>query len=116
MLVLTLFASVRFRAGQGEAAFYDPFNRCFADNGRHAGMDEGGKPKGSWVTLEAGTELAVVAAYGKGSTYCLVVNEYGDGLKSEDAYGLVVRELSMQKILAVACTDAEDSAPAEVAA
>lgn len=116
MLVLTLFASVRFRAGQGEASFYDPFNDCFVDNSEHAGMDEDGKPKGTWVTLEAGTELSVVAAYGKGSTYCLVVNEYGDGLKSPDSYGLVVRELSMAKILEVACSDAVEVAPAEAVA
>jgi hypothetical protein len=116
MTTLTLFDSVRFRAGQGEASFYDPFNRTWADNGRHAEVDEDGNAKGSWVTLEAGTELAVVAAYGKGSTYCLVVNEFGDGLKSSDTYGLVVRELSMAKILEVACTDAVDVVPAEVAA
>ena len=58
----------------------------------------------------------MVAAYGKGSTYCLVVNEFGAGLKSPDSYGLVVRELSMAKILDVACTDAVADADEAVAA
>ena len=99
MQVLTIHTSVRFRAGQGQAMFYDPFNECFVDNGEHASVDEDGVAKGSWVTLEPGAQVSVVMAYGKGSTFCLIANDDEGTLVSENSYGLVVREMSMKKIL-----------------
>lgn len=109
MRILTVATSVRFRAAQGEASFYNPFTAQPADNSTHASVTADGKAKGSWVTLDAGTEYSVVAAYGKGSTYCLVVNEEGTGLTDPDeTYGLVVREDSMAKLLDASCVVLEE--------
>lgn len=113
MQVLTIHSDVRFRAAQGSGLFFDPVNMVWQDNGTHT---ENGK--GSWVTLDAGTEVMVVMAYDKGDTYCLIVNEDGEGLKSETTYGLVVRQLSMENILENVLVDVhevEESEDAETA-
>ena len=95
--ILTVATPVRFRAASGEATFYDPFNDCLADNSERTEDDGQGGTKGTWMTLDPGAQIGVVAGYG--TTFFLVVNETGDGLKSENSYGLVVRDLSMKKIL-----------------
>jgi len=103
MQVLVLKQDVRIRAGQGTAVFYDPINEAFVDNGVHTESTEDGGSKGTWVHLDEGTQLMVVMAYEKGSTYGLIVNEREDSLKDDRTYGMVVRQLSMEKILEAAC-------------
>lgn len=104
MTVLTLSDSCRFRAAQGSALFFNPFSGEMVCNDMHA--SDG---RGSWVTLYAGTQFAIVGAYSKGSTYMLVVDETGQGLDHENSYGLVVRDLSMQNLLEVAFEEEEVS-------
>tara|TARA_Y100000310_G_scaffold280944_1_gene301042 strand:- start:2 stop:337 length:336 start_codon:yes stop_codon:yes gene_type:complete len=104
MQTLTLSDSVRFRAAQGEAVFFNPFTREMVANDMHA--SDG---KGSWVTLDEGTQFAIVGAYTKGSTYFLIVDETGQGLDHENSYGLVVRDLSMQNLLEMAFEEEEVS-------
>jgi len=91
---IVIAQSTRIRAAQGNASFFNPYRMEMIDNGMHASDNSG-----SWVTFDEGTELAIVGAYSKSDTYFLVVSEDGQGLDSESAYGLVVRGLSMQKIL-----------------
>lgn len=95
---LTVFAPTRFRAASGEGVFFDPINSCMRDNSEKTEDDGQGGTKGTWMTLEQGAEVMVVGAYG--TTFFLIVNEHGTGLKSAETYGLVVRDLSMKKILA----------------
>ena len=103
---LTLTTNVRFRSASGEARFFDPINMCIADNTECS--TEG---KGTWVTLSAGTEVMLVGSYTKADTYFLIVNEVGAVAQpSADTYGLVVRELSMQKILEKAAVEVVDVA------
>ena len=94
MQVLTLSTDVRFRAAQGDAIFFNPFRGEMVDNGMHA--SEG---KGSWVTLDAGTQVSIVGAYPEADTFMLIVDETGQGMDHENSYGMVVRGLSMEKIL-----------------
>ena len=113
---LTLTSNVRFRSASGEARFFDPINMCIADN-TECSTDG----KGTWVTLTTGTEVMLVGSYTKADTYFLIVNEVGAVAQpSADTYGLVVRELSFQKILAKAAMDvvevAQVTAAQEVAA
>jgi hypothetical protein len=90
MQTLVISDSVRFRVGKGEASFFDPINSCFQTNETYSNM---------WVTLHAGDEIVVVGAYEKGTTYFLLCNEHGTGLCAKETFGMVVRQLSMEKIL-----------------
>jgi|SaaInlV_200m_DNA_2_1039689.scaffolds.fasta_scaffold85009_2 hypothetical protein len=104
MQVLTLSSSVRIRVAQGSGVFVNPFNMTIIDN------SEGAKDgKGSWMTLDEGTQFSIVGAYDKSDTFFLVVDANGLGLDSDDAFGLVVRGLSMQNLLEVAFQEEEVS-------
>ena len=108
---LTLTDAVRFRSASGEARFFDPVNMCITDN-TECSTDG----KGTWVTLPAGAEVMLVASYTKADTYMLIVNEVGAVAQpSDDTYGLVVRELSMQKILEKAAVEVVDVAQVQAA-
>lgn len=110
MQLMVLSSQVRIRVAQGSAVFYNPWRQEIIDNGMHA--SDG---KGTWITLDAGTQFAIVAAYPKADTFMCLIDETGQGMKSENTYGAVFRGLSMEKILENAIL-AEAEVAAEVVA
>lgn len=94
--ILTVAAPLRFRVADGDATFINPFGDGMSV------VDNDEDTRSSWVNLEAGTRLGFVGGSEKTNTFFFVLEGQDDRGRQSLGFGtgIVVRQMSMDKILA----------------
>ena len=111
-LTLVLLAGTRVRTSGSDAEFPNPL----AGEGEFCNNEK----VSQWVTLQPGTQVALVASSSMGDVYCAVVQEPtltggGEDPAESKAYGVVFRKESWKKLIANSSESRQTSwAPVEI--